>query len=102
MEEQTRHPAWGSYAQRLLEPEGGLWRNPGNGGHDDKAHPPIHPTKFSSGESNWSRDHLVSMAVSLVNNLTYPNIVIILFFSIGANGFFHYVRMYMSLLSAIT
>lgn len=67
VEEQTRHPAWGSYAQRLLEPEGGLWRNPGNGGHDDKAHPPIHPTKFSSGESNWSRDHLVSMAVSLVN-----------------------------------
>ncbi|KAG7607197.1 DNA topoisomerase 3-alpha [Arabidopsis thaliana] len=58
VEEQTRHPAWGSYAQRLLEPEGGLWRNPANGGHDDKAHPPIHPTKFSSGESNWSRDHL--------------------------------------------
>ncbi|WZY79695.1 hypothetical protein YC2023_026079 [Brassica napus] len=58
VEEQTRHPAWGPYAQRLLEPEGGLWRNPGNGGHDDKAHPPIHPTKFSSGESNWSRDHL--------------------------------------------
>ncbi|KAF8089503.1 hypothetical protein N665_0503s0003 [Sinapis alba] len=58
VEEQTRHPAWGPYAQRLLEPEGGIWRNPGNGGHDDKAHPPIHPTKFSSGESNWSRDHL--------------------------------------------
>lgn len=67
MEEQTRHPAWGPYAQRLLEPEGGLWRNPGNGGHDDKAHPPIHPTKFSSGESNWSRDHLVSMDVYLFN-----------------------------------
>ena len=67
MEEQTRHPAWGPYAQRLLEPEGGLWRNPGNGGHDDKAHPPIHPTKFSSGESNWSRDHLVSMDVFLLN-----------------------------------
>ncbi|XP_010546323.1 PREDICTED: DNA topoisomerase 3-alpha isoform X2 [Tarenaya hassleriana] len=58
VDEQVRHPAWGSYAQRLLNPEEGLWRNPGNGGHDDKAHPPIHPTKFSSGESNWSRDHL--------------------------------------------
>ncbi|KAL6011781.1 DNA topoisomerase 3-alpha [Asimina triloba] len=55
--EQQGHPSWGSYAQRLLDPDSGLWRNPGNGGHDDKAHPPIHPTKFSAGESGWSPDH---------------------------------------------
>ncbi|XP_072978539.1 DNA topoisomerase 3-alpha [Typha angustifolia] len=55
--EQAGHPIWGSYAQRLLDPETRLWRNPSNGGHDDKAHPPIHPTKFSSGEPNWSQDH---------------------------------------------
>ncbi|CAL5323486.1 unnamed protein product [Camellia sinensis] len=24
---------------------------------DDKAHPPIHPTKFSGGQSGWSQDH---------------------------------------------
>ncbi|KAL8159182.1 hypothetical protein V2J09_000719 [Rumex salicifolius] len=54
VEGQQAHPVWGSYAERLLDSGTGLWRNPGNGGHDDKAHPPIHPTKFSSGESRWS------------------------------------------------
>ncbi|XP_050372374.1 DNA topoisomerase 3-alpha isoform X2 [Argentina anserina] len=57
VQEQQGHPGWGSYAQRLLDPASGLWRNPSSGGHDDKAHPPIHPTKFSSGESGWSQDH---------------------------------------------
>lgn len=60
MREQQGHPAWGAYAQRLLETGAGLWRNPSGGGHDDKAHPPIHPTKFSTGESGWSQDHHVS------------------------------------------
>ncbi|CAL4912722.1 unnamed protein product [Urochloa decumbens] len=55
--EQVEHPVWGAYADRLLSPEERLWRNPSNGGHDDKAHPPIHPTKFSRGENNWSPDH---------------------------------------------
>ncbi|CAK9208461.1 unnamed protein product [Sphagnum troendelagicum] len=55
--EQTGHPLWGQYAQRLLDPQQNLWRNPGNGGHDDKAHPPIHPTRFSEGEANWTNDH---------------------------------------------
>lgn len=59
VQEQVAHREWGPYAQRLLDPETRLWRNPQNGGHDDKAHPPIHPTKFSSGESNWSEDHKV-------------------------------------------
>ncbi|MCD7472325.1 DNA topoisomerase 3-alpha [Datura stramonium] len=57
VQEQQGHPVWGSYAQRLLDPQSGLWRNPSGGGHDDKAHPPIHPTKFSAGESRWSQDH---------------------------------------------
>ncbi|KAK6150821.1 hypothetical protein DH2020_015753 [Rehmannia glutinosa] len=59
VQEQQGHPVWGSYAQRLLDPEASLWRNPSGGGHDDKAHPPIHPTKFSAGESGWSPDHHV-------------------------------------------
>ncbi|GFP92823.1 DNA topoisomerase 3-alpha [Phtheirospermum japonicum] len=57
VQEHQGHPMWGSYAQRLLDPEAGLWEFPKGGGHDDKAHPPIHPTKFSAGESNWSQDH---------------------------------------------
>ncbi|KAL2651189.1 hypothetical protein R1flu_019317 [Riccia fluitans] len=55
--EQAGHSVWGSYAQRLLDPEANLWRQPSNGGHNDKAHPPIHPTRFSQGESNWTNDH---------------------------------------------
>ncbi|XP_012081967.1 DNA topoisomerase 3-alpha isoform X2 [Jatropha curcas] len=57
VQEQQPHPIWGSYAQRLLDHGEGLWRNPSSGGHDDKAHPPIHPTKFSAGETGWSQDH---------------------------------------------
>ncbi|XP_047970026.1 DNA topoisomerase 3-alpha isoform X1 [Salvia hispanica] len=57
VQEQQEHPVWGTYAQRLLDPEARLWRNPSIGGHDDKAHPPIHPTKYSAGESGWSQDH---------------------------------------------
>lgn len=57
--EQTRHPAWGEYAQRLLDPQQQLWKQPGDGGHDDKAHPPIHPTRFTEGEGNWTNDHHV-------------------------------------------
>ncbi|GAA0138254.1 DNA metabolism protein [Lithospermum erythrorhizon] len=57
VQEQEGHQLWGSYARRLLDPEANLWRHPVGGGHDDKAHPPIHPTKFSTGESSWSADH---------------------------------------------
>ncbi|EFJ13984.1 hypothetical protein SELMODRAFT_121488 [Selaginella moellendorffii] len=57
VEEQTRHPVWGNYAHRLLDSRENLWRHPSNGGHDDKAHPPIHPTRFSDGEPQWRNDH---------------------------------------------
>ena len=55
-EQHTTHPQWGAYAQRLVQSDpsgGGLWRAPRGGGHDDKAHPPIHPTKFTAGEAGW-------------------------------------------------
>lgn len=45
--------------ERLLEGmgcKGEMWRTPRNGGHDDQAHPPIHPTKYSSGESDWDNN----------------------------------------------
>lgn len=44
---QTTHPDWGAYAGNLLQHG---WSRPRNGRDDDKAHPPIHPTK--------SGDHL--------------------------------------------
>lgn len=43
--EHAEDPRWGSHAQRILGGE--MWRQPRAGGHDDKAHPPIHPTKHS-------------------------------------------------------
>lgn len=33
-----------------------MWKQPANGGHNDQAHPPIHPTKYSPGENDWSSD----------------------------------------------
>ncbi|KAI9102732.1 DNA topoisomerase [Phlyctochytrium arcticum] len=45
IEAQCGHPAWGGYAQRLLE---GRFRKPRRGNHDDQAHPPIHPVKMTA------------------------------------------------------
>lgn len=43
IEEHRGHSVWGEYAASLLDNGKFLW--PGTGGHDDQAHPPIHPTK---------------------------------------------------------
>lgn len=49
---QTGHPKWGYFAKRLVEKREGteehLFRWPRSGKHNDKAHPPIHPTKDGS------------------------------------------------------
>ena len=45
---------WGAHAQRI--DSGEMWCIPRGGGHDDHAHPPIHPTRWSAGEANWSPD----------------------------------------------
>ncbi|GAQ86760.1 DNA topoisomerase III [Klebsormidium nitens] len=57
VQEHTQHPQWGAYASRLLDPQEGLWRAPGDGGHDDQAHPPIHPTKAADPGANWTAGH---------------------------------------------
>ena len=61
VEEQTEHSVWGSFARNLLEIDGGPC--PRNGRKTDKAHPPIHPTKFADTLSvsslniaSWYRD----------------------------------------------
>eukprot|EP00899_Mesostigma_viride_P001798 jgi/Mesvir1/11619/Mv00025-RA.1 len=54
--EHMNDPHWGDYAQMLLDPNANLWRNPGDGGHDDQAHPPIYPTKHTTGEPAWGPD----------------------------------------------
>ena len=46
IQEQRQHPRWGSYAEELLS---GAFLWPRDGGHDDSAHPPIHPVKDGAG-----------------------------------------------------
>lgn len=46
VEQQTESPAWGTFAQRVLDQPGGP--NPRQGKNSDQAHPPIHPTKFTN------------------------------------------------------
>uniref|UniRef100_A0A8C3V8W9 DNA topoisomerase n=1 Tax=Catharus ustulatus TaxID=91951 RepID=A0A8C3V8W9_CATUS len=45
VEQQTQDPNWGQFAQRILD-EGGP--TPRSGTKSDQAHPPIHPTKYTS------------------------------------------------------
>jgi DNA topoisomerase-3 len=42
---QTNDEAWGSYATHLLEADSVGFQRPRSGGQNDKAHPPIHPTR---------------------------------------------------------
>ncbi|CAD6923627.1 unnamed protein product, partial [Tilletia laevis] len=47
---QASDPAWGQYAQGLVESYdgGGMYDRPRNGRKNDKAHPPIHPTAHAN------------------------------------------------------
>lgn len=47
IDQQTVSQQWGAYAQGLLD---GKFKQPKAGKGDDKAHPPIHPTKFVAPE----------------------------------------------------
>eukprot|EP00210_Caulerpa_lentillifera_P003680 g3513.t1 len=51
VEQQIADQRWGDHVRYMCS--GDMWQNPRNGGHDDKAYPPIHPTKHSSGEQGW-------------------------------------------------
>ena len=44
--EQQGDANWGAHARAILE--GRMWQAPRGGRHDDKAHPPIHPTRHSA------------------------------------------------------
>lgn len=48
VQEHANHAQWGGFATRLLN---GEFEKPRAGQHDDKAHPPIHPTKCVDMES---------------------------------------------------
>ena len=45
---------WGQHAQRI--DSGEMWSPPRSGGHNDKAHPPIHPTRWTAGQPNWHQE----------------------------------------------
>lgn len=55
------HPVYSEYCNRLLSGE--LYQRPRNGGHDDKAHPPIHPTKPYNGPPNDPSTKLYDLIV---------------------------------------
>lgn len=42
---QTSHPEWGAFASNLANASSSAFETPANGRKNDKAHPPIHPTK---------------------------------------------------------
>lgn len=46
VEQQAQSSVWGTFAQRVLDQPGGP--HPRQGKNSDQAHPPIHPTKFTS------------------------------------------------------
>ncbi|XP_077591384.1 DNA topoisomerase 3-alpha [Stigmatopora nigra] len=46
VEQQRESPEWGAFAQQVLDQPGGP--NPRQGKNSDQAHPPIHPTKYTS------------------------------------------------------
>ncbi|CAF5034857.1 unnamed protein product, partial [Rotaria socialis] len=46
VQNQANDPRWGAFAQRVLN-EG---PRPRNGKNTDKAHPPIHPTRYPDGQ----------------------------------------------------
>ncbi|KAH3665901.1 hypothetical protein OGAPHI_004090 [Ogataea philodendri] len=50
IEKQQQSSSWGQYASSLLN-DPTKYRQPREGSHDDKAHPPIHPVIFTSGDS---------------------------------------------------
>lgn len=45
VQKQTQSPAWGGFAQGLVD---GGFQQPRQGRNDDKAHPPIHPITFAA------------------------------------------------------
>ncbi|KAL9936553.1 hypothetical protein V8E36_004621 [Tilletia maclaganii] len=50
LQKQTSDPAWGQYAQSLVDSYegGGRYERPRNGRKNDNAHPPIHPTAHAN------------------------------------------------------
>lgn len=51
VDEHQQDARWGAYATHLLQ--SGEMRAPRTGNHNDNAHPPIYPTKWSAGENSW-------------------------------------------------
>eukprot|EP00796_Vickermania_ingenoplastis_P008222 gene8222-5745_t len=52
----------GEFAQKMLQSPETRFRRPLSGGHDDKAHPPIHPTKLYAG--NGDDKHRLYMMIA--------------------------------------
>ena len=51
VEDMRQSPDYGQYCDKLLNEQDNRYNNPKAGKGDDKAHPPIHPVKYSSNEN---------------------------------------------------
>lgn len=63
VEVQSGNAEVGPFAQRMLQDPETRFRTPLNGGHDDKAHPPIHPTKLYTGNAGDDKYKLYMLIV---------------------------------------
>jgi len=59
VQNQISDPRWGQFAQRVLND--GI--RPRNGKNTDKAHPPIHPTRYPDGQLNEDENKLYELVV---------------------------------------
>jgi hypothetical protein len=86
--EHTNDGRWGAHAAAILA--GTMWKPPRAGGHDDKAHPPIHPTRYSAGENDWSHGEALSAVLECDEGLVLAVVVARWPFAI-LNGMHHII-----------
>ena len=67
VQEHSNDARWGAHASAILN--GTMWQPPRAGGHDDKAHPPIHPTRHSAGEADWGPGMSTASSCPLLLNI---------------------------------
>lgn len=58
---QKDHPVVGEFAAKMVDNPSTRFRMPLHGGNDDKAHPPIHPTKLFSGPPDDPKTRLYTL-----------------------------------------
>lgn len=79
----VQDPRWGNHTRAILD--GRMWKPPRGGGHDDKAHPPIHPVKSSEGA--WRSEHWIHFLCTCIYMPSGLLHVTTSFYKLQAKGF---------------